>query len=180
MARLILTRLLGLLGTITGDVQLQDHAVVHQPIDRRRGRHRVLEDRLPTRKRQVAGQHHAASFISLCQEREEHLHLFSAVLDISNIVKNHYLISRNLLEKTAKLQIALRGQEILNHQTAAREHHPPSRADHFLANRARDVRFPRAWISEDEHILTSINEVSFQQGPDLLRRLRWQPLQVQG
>src|SRR5208283_5354874 len=53
-SRQLLTRLLRLLGTITGNIQLQDHAVVHQSIDRRRGRHRVLEDRLPTRKRQVA------------------------------------------------------------------------------------------------------------------------------
>src|SRR3954469_4032141 len=103
--------------------------------------------RLPTRKRQIARQHHAAAFIPFCQEREEHLHLFSAVLDISNIVKNHYLISRNLLEKTAQLQITLGGQEILNYQTATCEHHPPSRADHFLAQRARDMRFPSAWIS---------------------------------
>src|SRR5208337_2347519 len=83
-------------------------------------------------------------------------------------------------EKSAKLQVTLRGQEVLNHQTAGREHHLPSRADQFLANRTRDMRFPRAGVPENEHILMSLYEASFQQGPDLLSRLRRQPLQVQG
>src|SRR5208337_2157697 len=148
------------------------YAVVHQAIDRRCGRHRVLEDRLPTRKRQVARQHHAPPFIALRQKGEQHLHLFSTVLDISNIVENHHVILRNLFEKTAKLQVTLRGQEVLNHQTAGREHHLPSRADQFLANRARDMRFPRAGVPENEHILMSLYEASFQQGPDLLSRFK--------
>lgn len=33
--------------SITRQIQLQDHAVVDQTIDRRRGRHRVFEDSLP-------------------------------------------------------------------------------------------------------------------------------------
>ena len=41
--------LLGRLQAVAGDVQLQDHAVMHQAIDRRRCRHGVLEDRLPLR-----------------------------------------------------------------------------------------------------------------------------------
>ena len=41
--------LLGLLNPITRNVELDDHAVMDQPIDRRRSRHRVLEDRHPAR-----------------------------------------------------------------------------------------------------------------------------------
>jgi hypothetical protein len=40
------------------------------------------------------------------------------------------------------------------------------------------VCFARARISEDKHILTSSDEVSLQQQPDLLRRLGGQPFQM--
>ena len=49
------------------DASLQDHAVVDQPVDRRRRHHRVLEDRLPARERQVARQHHAPALVALGQ-----------------------------------------------------------------------------------------------------------------
>ena len=48
--------LLGLFRSIAGDVEFQDHTVMHEPVDGRRGRHRILEDVFPTRERQVAGQ----------------------------------------------------------------------------------------------------------------------------
>jgi len=38
---------LGLLDPITGDVQLQDHAVMNEPVDGRGGDHRIFEDCLP-------------------------------------------------------------------------------------------------------------------------------------
>jgi hypothetical protein len=54
VGRASLLAFLGLLGAVARQVQLHDHAVVDQPVDRRRRRHRVLEDRLPARERQVA------------------------------------------------------------------------------------------------------------------------------
>ncbi len=39
---------------IAGDVQLDDHRMVDQSVDRRSGRHRVLEDLFPFAERQVA------------------------------------------------------------------------------------------------------------------------------
>src|SRR5207244_8040096 len=84
--RVGLTPLLGLLGllrAVARQVQLDDHAVVDQPVDRRRGRHRILEDRLPARKRQVARKQHAATLVTLRQQREQYLHLLSALLHIS-------------------------------------------------------------------------------------------------
>ena len=44
----------GFFQTVTGYVQLDDHRVVDQPIDRRSSRHRILEDLFPLRERQVA------------------------------------------------------------------------------------------------------------------------------
>ena len=91
------------------------------------------------------------------------------ILDVSKIVKNHHVISTNLLEKSAKLQVTLRGQQVLNHQTAGREYYlSVLPLDQFLAQREGDVRFSRARIAENEHILVAIDELSLQQKPDLL------------
>src|SRR5207302_8225479 len=91
-----LTPLLGLLGllrAVARQVQLDDHAVVDEPVDRRRGRHRILEDRLPARERQVARQQHAATLVTLRQQREQYLHLLSALLHIAQVVHDQGLVA---------------------------------------------------------------------------------------
>ena len=62
--------MLGGLQAITGDVQLPDHAVMDQAVDRGRRRHGILEDLLPLRKRQVARQQDAATLVAFGQQRE--------------------------------------------------------------------------------------------------------------
>src|SRR5262245_34277843 len=52
----VLFRLLRLFRSVARQVEFDDHAVMHQPIDGRRRRHRILEDRFPARERQVARQ----------------------------------------------------------------------------------------------------------------------------
>ena len=42
--------------------------MVDQPVYRRRGRHRVLEDALPLRERQIADQHDAAADLEYAKE----------------------------------------------------------------------------------------------------------------
>lgn len=42
--------------------------MMDEPIDGRRGGHRVLEDRLPLRERQVAGQKYASAFVTVGQD----------------------------------------------------------------------------------------------------------------
>src|SRR5262249_61939733 len=59
--------LLGLLFPIARNVQFDDHAVVHQPINRRRRHHRVFEDPFPFRERQVSGPQHAAPLVTFRQ-----------------------------------------------------------------------------------------------------------------
>jgi hypothetical protein len=44
-------RFLGLLDAVAWDVQLEDHAVMHQAINGRRRRHRIFENAFPFRKR---------------------------------------------------------------------------------------------------------------------------------
>ena len=48
-----LAPLLGSVGPVAGDVKLQDDGVVHDPVNRRGGGHRVGEDALPLREDQV-------------------------------------------------------------------------------------------------------------------------------
>ncbi len=81
-----LAGLLSLLRAVARHVQFQDHAVMYQTVDRRRRHHRVLEDRLPTRERQVARQHHAPALIALGQEAEQHLHLVPALLHVAQVI----------------------------------------------------------------------------------------------
>jgi hypothetical protein len=52
--RRFLFGLLRLFDSIAWDVQLEDHAMMHEAIDRGSRRHRIFEDALPFRKRQVA------------------------------------------------------------------------------------------------------------------------------
>ena len=50
---LFLTPLLGSIGAVAGDVELQDDGVMHHPVDGSRGGHGVGEDPLPLREDQV-------------------------------------------------------------------------------------------------------------------------------
>src|ERR1017187_10689280 len=83
---------------------------MHQPIDCRYSGHRVLEDFFPFRERKIARQQHAATFVSLGQQREQDFHFFAALLNISHFIdrsEEHtselqspmYLVCRLLLEK---------------------------------------------------------------------------------
>src|ERR1035437_3056249 len=65
---------LGFLGAHAFTVELQDCRVMHEPINCRHGGHRVLEDLIPFREHQVAGDHHAAPLLAFGQEREQHFH----------------------------------------------------------------------------------------------------------
>ena len=69
-----------------------------QAVDGCRGGHCVLEDLLPLAERQIAGQHHTASFISFGQQGEEHLHFFSTLLYISQIVDDQPVKGGQLLD----------------------------------------------------------------------------------
>src|SRR5207245_9135495 len=60
----------GFLDSVTRQIHLDDDAVMHQPVHRCRGRHRVLENLLPFRERQIAGHQHAAAFVTFRQQRE--------------------------------------------------------------------------------------------------------------
>jgi len=70
---------------IAGQVEFQDNAVVYQAVDGRYGGHRILEDHFPFREGQIDGDHHTAPLVAFREQCEEHLHLFSALLDIADV-----------------------------------------------------------------------------------------------
>ena len=68
---------------MTLEIQLDDHGVMDQAIDRRGSDHGVFENLLPFGERQVAAQEHTPAFVPLGQQREQDFHLFAALLDIA-------------------------------------------------------------------------------------------------
>ncbi len=114
---------------------------MHQAVDRRRGGHRVFEDRRPLRERQVAGQHHAAALVAFRQEREEHLHLLAAPLHVAEVVDDRGLEARQFLQEPFELEIPLGGEQFLHQQAARREEHRVSPQHELLGHRTNGVRF---------------------------------------
>jgi hypothetical protein len=53
---------------------------MHQPVNRRCGRPRVLEYVLPFREGPTARDHHTPAFVPFCQERQSRLPLFVALV----------------------------------------------------------------------------------------------------
>jgi len=78
--------ILSMLKPIAGDVQLQDHAVVHQTVDGRCRGHEIFEDPLPFGKREIRREQDATPLVAMGQQTEEHLHLFAALLNIADVV----------------------------------------------------------------------------------------------
>ena len=114
---------------------------MHQAVNGGRGGHRILEDRFPFRKSEIAGQHHRAAFVALGQEWEEHLHLLATLLDVTDVVDHQGLEGGESLENPAELQIAFGNQQFLDQQTAGTEMDFASVAHQFLGNGGQEMRF---------------------------------------
>src|SRR5260370_1297611 len=106
---------------------------MHQPVDRRGRRHRVLEDLLPLRERQVARHQHTPPLVPFRQQREQYLHLLPALLYIAQIVDHQGLPTGQPLQQCLERQVALGHQQVLHQQAARRTQHPPTRAHQLLA-----------------------------------------------
>ena len=66
---------------------------MNQAVDGRRRGHRVFEDPLPLRERKVARDHEAASFVTVGQQRKEHLHLLLALLHVTQVVEDDRFVA---------------------------------------------------------------------------------------
>ena len=95
------------LHAITGQIQFQDHTVMNQSIDGRGGGHGILEDLLPVREHQVAGQQKASLFVSMREEGKENLHFLAALLHIAQIIDEQGLEPSESLQLFFQQQIRL-------------------------------------------------------------------------
>ena len=59
---------------------------MHNPVDRGRGRHGILEDFIPLGEHQVARDDDGLALVSFREEREEDLHLVAVLLDVADVV----------------------------------------------------------------------------------------------
>src|SRR5438105_3830376 len=75
----------GLLDPIAWNVELQNHTMVNKAVARGCSDHRVFEDSLPFRERQIAGDEHTATLVPFGQEREQNFHFFAALLQVAQI-----------------------------------------------------------------------------------------------
>ena len=137
--------------------------MVNQTIDRRRRGHGILEDTLPLRESQVARDQHASTLVALRQQSEQNLHLFAALLDITQVVDEQSVVAAQALEQASQRQIALGDEQFLNQQVAGRVEHTPTLAHQILAQRTQKVGFAAPRIAEGQHILPTIQERSFPQ-----------------
>ena len=103
-----------------GQIQLQDHAVVHQAVDRRRGGHGILEDPLPLREHQVRGDQHASMLVAMRQQGKQHLHFLPTLLDVAQIVDQQRIVLVQFLQLALEPELGLGDQQPLNqHGTRA-------------------------------------------------------------
>jgi len=61
------SRLLGFFDTVAGKVHLQDHAMMDHPVYHGNRGHGILEDLLPLRKHEIAGDDDRSSLVSVGQ-----------------------------------------------------------------------------------------------------------------
>ena len=97
--------LLSLSHTITGNIQFNNDAVMHQPVDSCRGGHRVFKNDLPLGKGQIAGDHDAAPFVAFGQQGKEHLHLFPGLLHITDVVQDESFIAWPIFSRCAPASV---------------------------------------------------------------------------
>ena len=75
-----------MLGAKAGDVKLQQHRMVNEPIDRRRRRHLITKDPIPMRENQIAGDEDRAALVAFGEQREENLGFLGTLLDVADVV----------------------------------------------------------------------------------------------
>ena len=89
--------------------------------------HRIAEDLLPRGEREITRDHHRPSLVAVSQETEQHLHLLPTLLNVADVIDDHYAVVAQLLQCPGQLKIPLRPKQVLHEQrTGAEQHRMPS------------------------------------------------------
>jgi hypothetical protein len=121
-------------------------------------RHGVFEYFFPLRKRQIAGEHDAASFIAIRQESEENLHFFTALLYIPNIIDEQGIVLGELFKHPGKNQIPLGNQQFLHEQATGCKKDPFINVNQLLRYGTEQMSFAATGIAKSQYVFASIDE----------------------
>ena len=97
--------------------------MVNDPVDRRRGRHRVGEHLLPLAEHQVRGDPQRSAFVTLSYQGEQHLGLLGSLRQIAQVVDHQQVEVVQLPEHPWQLQIPLRREHVLHQAVCGDEPH---------------------------------------------------------
>ena len=109
-----LAPLLGSVGPVAGNVKLQDDGVVHDPVNRRGGDHRVGKDAFPLREDQVRRDAQRPAFVAFGNQGEEDFRLFGALGQVAQVVEEQEVEVVQFAEPAGQIQVALGGQQFLH------------------------------------------------------------------
>ena len=93
------------------------------PVDCSSSGHRVLEDLVPLRENQVAGDHHAPTLVPLRQEGEEHLDFLPALLHVSDVVDDDDVEMVEPFQRALEFEAPLGDQQSLHDAEGGLEQH---------------------------------------------------------
>lgn len=65
--------------------------MMDKPVDGCCRGHGIFKNLFPLGEGQIAGDHQTALFIAICQKGKQNLHLFTALLDVPNIIYNGHI-----------------------------------------------------------------------------------------
>ena len=106
--------------SVARHVELEHDGVVHQAVEVRRPwpsgrkiRSHVAED-------QVARHHHRAALVALGEQREQHLGLVRALLDVAEVVELDYLEEVELAQRAGQVEIPFRAEQFLDAEAVGR------------------------------------------------------------
>lgn len=131
---------------------------MHEAIDGGGGGHRILEDAVPLAENEIARNHHALSFVTLGEEREEHLHLVAALLHVANVVEDDHVEAVERGEFALEAEISFRSEEALDEGERGREKNPVTALDELVTNRANHVGFASPGETEHEQVFGTLDE----------------------
>ncbi len=108
-----LLRGLGEFETVAGEVEIYDHAVVHQAVDGGCGGHCAFDKFAPTSR--MAGCW-SAPLVTLRQQCEEHLNLLPRLFHVAQIVDDQSLETRQPFQFSGEPQVSFGNERLLHQQ----------------------------------------------------------------
>lgn len=165
---------LSFLQAIALDVELDDHRVMDESVDRGGGGHGVLEDLLPARELEIGAEQDAAPFVTFGQQGEEDFHLFAALLNVTQVVDNQRFELLELLDDSFQAEVPFGSQQFLDQHLTRREVDRASLASQLVPQRTEQIRFARTGPPKDQHVVPPLQEIATAKRLELLGHMQGQ------